>query len=73
MRARPWRANKERTHQKSVSKNETEPVEYIPRKFFCQLIYRELEKVKGLTQDQYETAVKKYPLTIIPVSLHFIF
>ena len=43
------------------------------KKFFCQLIYRELEKVKGLTQDQYETAVKKYPLTIIPVSLHFIF
>ena len=26
---------KERTHQKSLSKNETEPVEYIPRKFFA--------------------------------------
>lgn len=53
---------KERTHQKSLSKNETEPVEYIPRKFFCQLIYRELEKIKGLTQEQYDAAVKKYPI-----------
>lgn len=53
---------KERTHQKSLSKNKTEPVEYIPRKFFCQLIYRELEKVNGLTQEQYEAAIKKYPI-----------
>lgn len=53
---------KERTHQRSLSKNETEPVEYIPRKFFCQLIYRELEKIKGLTHKQYEAAVKKYPI-----------
>ena len=30
----------------------------IPPKFFCQLIYRELEKVNGLTQEQYEAAVK---------------
>ena len=45
-----------------MSKNETEPVEYIPRKFFCQLIYCELEKVNGLTQEQYESAVKKYPI-----------
>lgn len=49
---------KERTYQKSLSKNKTEPVEYIPRKFFCQLIYRELEKVNGLTQEQYEAAIK---------------
>lgn len=53
---------KERTHHQSISKQVTEPVEYIPRKFMCQLIYRDLEKVKGLTQKQYEEALKKYPL-----------
>ncbi|WP_460642181.1 ISL3 family transposase [Lacrimispora brassicae] len=53
---------KERTHRQRVEKQFTEPVEYIPRKFMCQLIYRELEDVKGLTQDQYEAALKKYPI-----------
>lgn len=53
---------KERTHRQSMAKQENEPVEYIPRKFMCQLIYRKLEKVKGLTLEQYEEALKKYPL-----------
>lgn len=53
---------KERTHQQRTQKQFTEPVEYIPRKFMCQLIYRELENVKGLTQNQYEAALKKYPI-----------
>lgn len=53
---------KERTHIKSISKNENGPVEYIPRKYFCQLIFRELEKVNGLTSEQYEAAIKKYPV-----------
>ena len=53
---------KERTHQRNLSDKEKEPVEYIPRKFLCQLIYRELEEIKGLTQEQYEAAVKKYPV-----------
>lgn len=53
---------KERTHQQSIEKQSTEPVEYIPRKFMCQLIYRELEDVKGLTPDQYEAALKKFPI-----------
>lgn len=53
---------KERTHIKSISKNENGPVEYIPRKYFCQLIFRELEKVNGLTSEQYEAASKKYPI-----------
>lgn len=53
---------KERTHQKSISKNESEPVEYIPRKCLCQLIYRELENVNGLTQEQYEATIEKYPV-----------
>ncbi len=53
---------KERTYQRSLATDETEPLEYIPKKFFCQLIYRELEKVNGLTQEQYEAALKKYPI-----------
>lgn len=53
---------KERTHQKNSSKNEKELVEYIPRKHLSQLIYRKLEEVKGLTREQYEAIVKKYPI-----------
>lgn len=54
---------KERTHQKSISATEqTASVEYIPRKCLCQLIYRDLENVKGMTQDQYEATIKKYPI-----------
>lgn len=53
---------KERTHIKSITKNENGPVEYIPRKYFCQLIFRELEKVNGLTSEQYKAAIKKYPV-----------
>lgn len=43
-----------------VGKNENGPVEYIPCKYFCQLIFRELEKVNGLTSEQCEAAIKKY-------------
>ena len=32
------------------------------RHCLCQLIYRELEKVNGITEEQYEAAVKKYPI-----------
>ena len=53
---------KERTHQKNISPNETVPVEYIPRKIMCQLIYHELESVKGITAEQYEAAIQKYPV-----------
>ena len=53
---------KERTHQRKLSEKEKEPVEYIPRKLLCQLVYKELEEIKGLTQEQYEAAIKKYPV-----------
>lgn len=53
---------KERTHQKSIAKQENAPVEYIPRKTMCRLIYHELENVKGITAEQYESAIKKYPV-----------
>lgn len=53
---------KERCRMKEISKTAHEDVEYIPRKFFCQLIYKKLETIKGLTQEQYEAALKKYPV-----------
>lgn len=53
---------KERTHQKSISENRSAAVEYIPRKCLCQLLYHKLEDVKGMTQDQYEEALKKYSI-----------
>ena len=53
---------KERTHQKSIPEEENTPVEYIPRKTMCQLIYHELESVKGITAEQYEAAIQKYPI-----------
>ena len=53
---------KERTHRQSIQKHSVESVEYIPRKFMCQLIYCKLEDVKGLTQEEYEAVLKQYPV-----------
>lgn len=53
---------KEREHQKSVATLSADPKEYIPRKFMCQLIYRKLEDVKGITSEQYEAALKTHPI-----------
>ena len=53
---------KERSHMKEAFGSKNQPVEYIPRKFLCQLIYKKLEKIKGLTLEQYEAAIKKYHL-----------
>lgn len=53
---------KERTRRKEVQKQETEVMDYIPRKCLCQLIYHELENVKGITKEQYNEAIKKYPV-----------
>lgn len=53
---------KERCHMKASITAEDQLVEYIPRKFLCQLIYKKLEKIKGLTQEQYEATIKKYPI-----------
>ena len=35
--------------------------EYIAHKWMVQLIYHDIEKVKGITQQQYEAVIKKYP------------
>lgn len=53
---------KERTHLKNSVQQNKPKVEYVPRKFMCQLIYKELEQIKGLTQEQYEAVIKKFPV-----------
>jgi DNA-binding CsgD family transcriptional regulator len=53
---------KEREHQKNAESKSLEYKEYIARKWMVQLIYRDIEKVKGITQKQYEEVIKKYPV-----------
>ncbi len=53
---------KEREHQKNAESKDYENKEYIARKWMIQLIYRNIEKVKGITQKQYDEVLKKYPV-----------
>jgi len=53
---------KEREHQKNANAKSIEHKEFIARKWMIQLIYRDIEKVKGITHDQYEEVMKKYPI-----------
>lgn len=52
---------KEREHQRKCETENPELKEYIPRKWMVQLIYKAIDKVKGITQEQYEEIIKKYP------------
>lgn len=53
---------KEREHQKNCENESPELKEYISRKWMVQLIYKTIEQVKGITQEQYEAIIKKYPI-----------
>ena len=53
---------KRKNTSKTNIRCEADAVEYVPRKCLCQLIYRKLEKANGITEEQYEAAVKKYPI-----------
>jgi hypothetical protein len=53
---------KERAHKNTQCKSRVPESEYIQRKSLCQLIYRKLENIYGLSQEQYEAVIKKYPL-----------
>ena len=53
---------KERIRMQETIENNNNSVEYIPRKMFCRLIYQKLENIRGLSQEQYEAAVKQYPV-----------
>jgi transposase len=52
---------KERGHMKN-SANGKQLNDYISRKVVCQLVYKNLEEIKGITQEQYEEMIKKYPV-----------
>jgi len=53
---------KEREHQKNVVSKDAGNNEFIARKWMIQLIYRDIEKVKDITQKQYDEVLKKYPI-----------
>lgn len=54
---------KERTHIKSNMENATpQATAYVSRKTICQLIYKNIEKVKNITQEQYNEVLKRYPV-----------
>ncbi len=52
---------KEREHQNKCETENPELKEYIPRKWMVQLIYKAIDNVKEITQEQYEEIIKKYP------------
>lgn len=54
---------KEREHQKNMQVAKTNTAcEYIARKWMVQLIYRKIEAIKGITNEQYEAIIKKHPV-----------
>lgn len=53
---------KEREHQKKCEIESPELKEYISRKWMVQLVYKTIDHVKGITQEQYEEIIKKYPI-----------
>ncbi len=52
---------KEREHQKKCETENKKLKEYIPRKWLIQLIYKTIDNIKEITQEQYEEIIKKYP------------
>jgi len=55
---------KERAHAKCQCENICKQKDYVQRKNLCQLIYKNLEKVKNLSDEKYETVIKEYPILL---------
>lgn len=53
---------KERTRMHSQEEPDKNPSEFVQRKSLCQLIYKKPEDITTITANQYEQALKKYPL-----------
>lgn len=53
---------KERAHVKRQCENKENQKEYVQRRSLCQLIYKKLEKIQNLSDEQYETVIKEYPI-----------
>jgi predicted transcriptional regulator len=53
---------KERVHVNSQCENIGMQKEYVQRRSLCQLIYKKLEKIQSLSNEQYEEVIKEYPI-----------
>lgn len=53
---------KERAHAKSQCENTENQKEYIKRRSLCQLVYKKLENIRNISNEQYETVIKEYPI-----------
>lgn len=53
---------KERALAKSQCQNTENQKEYVQRRSLCQLVYNNLEKVQNISNEQYETVIKEYPI-----------
>lgn len=53
---------KERGHSKRQCRNTENQKEYVQRRSLCQLIYKKLEKIQNLSNEQYETIIKEYSI-----------
>jgi len=53
---------KEHAYAKSECEKTENQKEYIQRRSLCQLVYKKLENVRNLSNEQYETVIKEYPI-----------
>jgi hypothetical protein len=53
---------KERAHAKHQCENTKNQKEYVQCKSLYQLVYNKQEKIKNLSNEQYETVIKEYPI-----------
>lgn len=53
---------KERAHVKRQCGNKENQKEYVQRRSLCQLVYKKLENIQSLSNEQYETVIKEYPI-----------
>lgn len=54
---------KERAHTKTHKlQTEKELKEFVQRRSLCRLIYKKLENIAGLSQEQYDAVIKRYPV-----------
>lgn len=55
-------ATRERKLMKEVKADSTEPVEKIERKWLIRLLYRPIDEVKKISQEQLDKVIERYPL-----------
>lgn len=53
---------KERKHARTQGAAGFRTIDFVQRKSLCQLIYKKLEDIPAFNQEQYEEAVRRYPV-----------